>query len=81
MPPGAQRDLLEWSSKPDAALYLNEVVSKEMPLENFLELDPKIRITDDQPYNEYFLLRRLGVLDSVEPRAMGKSTLTRAKRD
>jgi len=81
MPPGAQRDLLEWSSKPDAALYLNGVVSKEMPLGNFLELDPKIRITDDQPYNEYFLLRRLGVLDSVEPRAMGKSTLTRAKRD
>jgi spermidine synthase len=57
LPASANKDLLEWSSAPDAAAYLAEVVSQETPIERVLNPDPRIRITDDRPYNEYFLLR------------------------
>jgi hypothetical protein len=33
-----------------------------MPIGNYLNLDPEIQITDDDPLNEYFLLRQLGLL-------------------
>ena len=62
MPPDAKKDLLEWSPSPDLPGYLRLVVSREMPIENYLNLDPEIQITDDDPLNEYFLLRRLGLL-------------------
>jgi len=81
MPDGAKRDLLEWSAMPDVSIYLNEVVSKETPLGNFLNLDSKIKITDDQPYNEYFLLRRLGLFDSGQAQTVRKGTLARAGRE
>ena len=60
MPPRAQQDLLEWSTAPDAATYLAEVVSQEVPINRCLSPDPSICITDDQPYNEYYLLREKG---------------------
>ena len=58
MPESAKRDLLEWSDSPDVTAYLGRVVSNEIVP---LPLDPnlEIQITDDQPYNEYFLLRQL----------------------
>jgi spermidine synthase len=62
MPPDAKKDLLEWSPSPDLPGYLGLVVSREMPIENYLNLDPEIQITDDDPLNEYFLLRQLGLL-------------------
>jgi hypothetical protein len=58
LPASASKDLLEWSSAPDSAAYLEEVVSQETPIERVLSPDLRIRITDDQPYNEYYLLRR-----------------------
>jgi spermidine synthase len=65
MPPAAQKDLLEWASGQDARTYLGRVVSNEAPPEFLLNstLDsrnPDIRITDDHPVNEYFLLRQTG---------------------
>ncbi len=57
LPASATKDLLEWSTAPDATAYLEEVVSQEVPIERALSPDPRIRITDDRPYNEYFLLR------------------------
>ena len=59
MPINASEDLLEWSASRDLADYLQEVLSKSIPVKQLLSPDRKIRITDDHPYNEYFLLRRL----------------------
>jgi spermidine synthase len=58
MPARAGSDLLEWAPTNDLAAYLGQALSFEMAIENDLHPDPKIRITDDRPCNEYFLLRR-----------------------
>jgi spermidine synthase len=58
LPAKATRDLLEWSSAPNATAYLDEVMSQETAIERALNPDPTIRITDDEPYNEYYLLRK-----------------------
>jgi spermidine synthase len=62
MPNSAVDDLLEWSPSRDLPAYLGQILLKEFPIEKALNPDPRIRITDDQPYNEYFLLRRWGWL-------------------
>lgn len=61
MPDAAADDLLEWSPSRDLPAYLAQILSKEFPIEQELDPDPRIRITDDHPYNEYFLLRRWGL--------------------
>ena len=61
MPLDASKDLLEWSESQDLPAYLQKVLSKSIPVKQILNLDPKIRITDDHPYNEYFLLRSWGL--------------------
>jgi spermidine synthase/MFS family permease len=61
MPAGAKRDLLEWSATPDLPAYLDLVTSHELDLKEVLNPNPDIRITDDEPYNEYFLLRQAGL--------------------
>jgi spermidine synthase len=61
MPAAAKNDLMEWSSSPDLPGYLGLVVTREIPLQNALNLKAEIEITDDDPLNEYFLLRRLGL--------------------
>jgi spermidine synthase len=58
LPVHAGSDLLEWASTNDLVAYLGQALSFEMPIEKDLHPDPKIRITDDWPCNEYFLLRR-----------------------
>jgi len=60
MPATAKADLMEWAGNADATQYLASVVSAEIPTEELLNPNPEIRITDDHPYNEYFLLRRRG---------------------
>jgi spermidine synthase len=61
MPVAAKKDLLEWASGQDLHSYLDVVLSHEYALHDLLELNPGTRITDDQAYNEYFLLRRCGI--------------------
>jgi spermidine synthase len=61
MPASARKDLLEWTSEQDAGTYLGAVVLKEIPVEKLLNPNPDIRITDDDPLNEYFLLRQWGL--------------------
>jgi spermidine synthase len=61
MPSAAAKDLLEWSSSRSLPAYLAQIVSKEFEIEAELDPDVRVRITDDQPYNEYFLLRRWGL--------------------
>jgi spermidine synthase len=58
MPVAAQHDLLEWHGLEEAADYLEQVLKREFRAEAYLASDPSIRITDDRPFNEYFLLRR-----------------------
>ena len=58
MPAAAGTDLLEWSSSRNLAAYLEEVLSREFLIQQNLNPNPQIRITDNHPYNEYFLLRR-----------------------
>ena len=57
LPERARRDLLEWNPSAEPAAYLRVVVSQEYPVEKVIHPDPSVRITDDRPYNEYFLLR------------------------
>ncbi len=61
MPASASNDLLEWSDTRDLPAYVAQVVLREVPVENCLNPNPAIQITDDHPFNEYFLLRRSGL--------------------
>jgi predicted membrane-bound spermidine synthase len=61
LPNAAADDLLEFSESRNLPAYLAQIVSKQFELEQELDPDPRVRITDDHPYNEYFLLRRWGL--------------------
>jgi len=58
MPAAAAIDLLEWDPSEVLVDYIQQALFNEIPIEPALNPDPQIRITDDHPYNEYFLLRR-----------------------
>ena len=57
LPMPAQLDLSEWS-KDGLRADIGKVLEQELPITDLLPPRPSILITDDQPYNEYFLLRR-----------------------
>jgi spermidine synthase len=57
LPLKAKQDLLEWSSSQDLAVDFQHVLSNELPIPSLLNTNAQIRITDDRPYNEYFLVR------------------------
>jgi spermidine synthase len=59
MPVAAQKDLLEWADTNDPVAYFSRVINREYSILDILNPDPEVEVTDDQPYNEYFLLRRL----------------------
>jgi spermidine synthase len=59
MPIAAQKDLLEWDQSADISAYVAGVVTNEYNIPLSLNSDASIQVTDDQPYNEYFLLRRM----------------------
>jgi spermidine synthase len=67
MPAAAATDLLEWSSSEDLPTYLNGVLAHHFANAGALNPDLSVRITDDRPYNEYFLLRRWGLLKIAKP--------------
>ena len=58
MPEGARRDLLEWNPGLNSSEYLNRLLVNEIKIDEILPQDPRAEVTDDQPYNEYFLIRR-----------------------
>jgi predicted membrane-bound spermidine synthase len=62
LPAKAKTDLLEWDASGNLPAYLGSVISQEIPIKNVLNPDATIRITDDNPLNEYFLLRQAGFL-------------------
>jgi spermidine synthase len=55
--PAAQKDLSEWTKKGLHA-DLEKFLGSELPFASVLPPRPSIRISDDRPYNEYYLLRR-----------------------
>jgi spermidine synthase len=61
MPATAKKDLLEWAPDQSASAYLKHVVSREVLPDSLLNTNLDIQITDDDPLNEYFLLRRSGL--------------------
>ena len=61
MPAAAKKDLIEWGSSNTVPAYLNLIVSRAFPIDDFLTADAEFQITDDDPLNEYFLLRRMGL--------------------
>ena len=61
LPADAKKDLLEWSPSPDLTDYFGLVLANELDIKACLNPNPEIRITDDRPYNEYFLLRKMGL--------------------
>jgi hypothetical protein len=66
LPLPARQDLMEWSEQGDLTREFGEILARQIPVERILSPDPNVRITDDQPYNEYFLIRRLtGAAGSV----------------
>ncbi len=58
LPPAAARDLLEWWPGSTVDDALTTMAERELSLPALLDGDPPVRITDDGPFNEYFLLRR-----------------------
>jgi spermidine synthase len=58
LPESARRDLMEWSPVSDPGNYLGIILSREIPVEQAESSSEWGRVTDDHPYNEYFLLRR-----------------------
>jgi len=59
MPEAARQDLVEWNALKDATNYVGKVLHSEYNVNDLLSPNPTIEVTDDQPYNEYFLLRHL----------------------
>jgi spermidine synthase len=62
MPETAKKDVLEWDGSTDVSAYVGRMLSREIPsasIARFLNPNPDIQITDDLPYNEYFLLRQI----------------------
>ena len=42
----------------DPEAFFTEILSHEVPITELLHPDPRVVVTDDRPFNEYFLLRR-----------------------
>ena len=57
MPAAARKDLAEWSSG-DLRSEVASVLGSELPISRLVTPDAPDTITDDRPFNEYFLVRR-----------------------
>jgi spermidine synthase len=60
MPEAARRDLVEWNTGDlrNAHMFVTTVLNRRLPVDALLNPDPAVVITDDRPFNEYYLLRR-----------------------
>lgn len=60
VPDRARADLLEWSPKATVASLFGHVFARELAVDSLLARSPATpALTDDRPFNEYFLLRGL----------------------
>jgi spermidine synthase len=58
MPEAARLDILEWSPKNNIEADFQLLLSRQTTIGQLLNPDPRIRISDDRPFNEYFWLRQ-----------------------
>ena len=58
IPESAKKDLMEWYPGQDMRKIVDIILSKELQINDILKIDEDVYISDDKPYNEYFLLRR-----------------------
>jgi spermidine synthase/MFS family permease len=66
LPAAAQRDLIEWGPNQSLIGVANDVLSRRVPISSVLQADLPAEITDDRPYNEYFIVRdRSSVADRL----------------
>jgi spermidine synthase len=64
LPEPAKRDLMEWNPNISIERMAENILSRRTDLEKLLPAAGKnIVVTDDLPYNEYFILRRSGLLN------------------
>ena len=64
LPAGAKADLLEWYPEVSAESMGKAILTREVSLSQILEGSRETQlVTDDRPYNEYFVLRRNGIID------------------
>ncbi len=60
----AKRDLMEWNSNISVERMAENILSRRTDIGKLLPIDSKSMIvTDDLPYNEYFALRRSGLMN------------------
>jgi predicted membrane-bound spermidine synthase len=59
LPEAARRDLVEWTPHRSGESLLGAVIESPIPITTVLDNSSSVIITDDHPYNEYYLLRRL----------------------
>jgi spermidine synthase len=58
LPRSAASDLMEWNSGGNIGEYVQAILAHEMPLSELLDETGTYSITDDRPFNEYYLIRR-----------------------
>jgi spermidine synthase len=65
LPPAARADLMEWAPPgTDPAAFIEEqVLARELAVAPLMGAADGPRISDDRPFNEYFVLRRLAGAD------------------
>ena len=59
MPESARQDLVEWNPTLTAPMFFGVVMAQELNVTNILSQKPDVQVTDDRPFNEYFLIRHL----------------------
>ena len=64
LPENAKRDLMEWNSEISVEKMAQNILAGRTQIGTLLPLGTeKLVVTDDRPYNEYFLLRRTGLMN------------------
>jgi spermidine synthase len=64
LPEPAKRDLMEWNRNISIESMAENILSRRTNIEKLLPVGGKnMVVTDDRPYNEYFILRRNGFLN------------------
>ncbi|MBF0466995.1 MAG: hypothetical protein HQK94_18165 [Nitrospirae bacterium] len=58
MPQKAREDLGEWFINPDTENIIKQIFDFEFDIRYILKDDTILTITDDNPFNEYFVIRR-----------------------
>ncbi len=68
MPASAIKDMVEWTPQENPERLFVFFLGREVDPQSLLNADPRVVVTDDQPYNEYFLVRRLAALYGFSPK-------------